>query len=50
MQVVVAVELPKGCAVNAGDEVSEEEVNGVLLGTICEGVAVVSSNRSSQFP
>lgn len=49
MQVVVRVELPQRFASVVGHEVPQEEVDSILLSTICERVTVVSTNGRQQL-
>lgn len=50
VQVVVRIELPQRLVGVVWDIVPQEEVDRVLLSSICEGVAVVSSNGREQLP
>lgn len=49
VQVVVGIELPQWRAIAGGNEVPQEQVDGILLGPICEGVAVVPANGGQQL-
>lgn len=49
VQVVVGIKLPQGCACTVRNKVPEEEVDGILLSAIGEGVAVVPPNGGEQL-
>jgi len=49
VEVVVVFELPQGGGGIAGDEITQEEIYGILFQPVCERVGVVPSDGSEEF-